>query len=503
MDALDVERSIAKGEEALHRMFEDVRSQARDRKTEAAGAERTIFGMLMPIGRAAMEAYFAEKGTGDVGIAIQAPDGAVLRRESRLRGKDYFPVFGKIEVPRTCYRREGRPGVFPLDAQVNLPKRSYSYFLQEWMTLFDVEHPFRDGSNLFDQLLGLDLAESVLMEVGQEAAVDYDAFYAQKKPPRLEDEGEIQVVSFDGKGVPMIKAEAAKLVSKLKKGEKRQTKKEALVGVGYTVDPKVRTAEGLAETLVFPEEARKRRDREGGCGDPTPRAQNVLRFASLSRSKDEVMEVIHKDADRRDPKHRRRLAVLLDGALALWHLAVKRFKEWPGAVFILDIFHVVGYLWLAGNTLFKEGTLACKQWVHEKLSEILRGKVGRVIGGLRQILTKRKLSKSKTAALKKVVGYFHKHRRWMRYDEYLAAGLPVGTGVVESACGTLVKARMEGGGKRWSIPGAEAVLTLRSLRKSHDDDLPMYWRFRAYQERLRHYGSRPNWSPIAAFKAAA
>ena len=77
--------------------------------------------------------------------------------------------------------------------------------------------------------------------------------------------------------------------------------------------------------------------------------------------------------------------------------------------------------------------------------------MGYVIGGLRQILTKRRLRKSVRETLAKVITFFHNHRRWMQYDEYLAAGLPVGTGVVESACGSVVKHRMEGEGKRWSL----------------------------------------------------
>ena len=80
------------------------------------------------------------------------------------------------------------------------------------------------------------------------------------------------MVSFDGKGVPMIKAEAVKLKAKLGTGEKRQQKKEALVGVSYTVAPKPRTPETLAELLVNPEAARARRQREH-VTDDAPRAQ--------------------------------------------------------------------------------------------------------------------------------------------------------------------------------------------------------------------------------------
>jgi hypothetical protein len=126
-----------------------------------------------------------------------------------------------------------------------------------------------------------------------------------------------------------------------------------------------------------------------------------------------------------------------------------------------------------------------------------------VIGGLRQILTKQRLRTSVRETLAKVITFFHNHRRWMRYDAYLAAGLPVRTGVVESACGSVVKHRMEGEGKRWSLEGAEAILALRSLKKSHDNDLRDYWRFRARQERTRLYGRKPKYRPTVRLKRVA
>ena len=136
---------------------------------EAHEAEKGIFKRLLPMGLAAMKLYFAQRGTGDVGPAITRADGVILPREQTLRGRDYFSLFGKFAVARTCYRTPGEPGIFPLDAQVNLPERCYSYFLQEWMTVFAVEHPFQESAGLFEQLFDLEVAESVLMEVAQEA----------------------------------------------------------------------------------------------------------------------------------------------------------------------------------------------------------------------------------------------------------------------------------------------------------------------------------------------
>ena len=500
MDALDVEMRIAEGEQALQALLKFVTESAD--QIEAHEAEKGIFKRLLPIGLAAMKLYFAQRGTGDVGPAITQADGERLPREKLLRGRDYFSIFGKFKVARTCYRTPGEPGLFPLDAQVNLPERCYSYFLQEWMTVFAVEHPFKESTGFFAQLFALDVAESVLMEVAKEAPQDYEAFYAQLPLSAEDTEGALLVVSFDGKGVPMIKEEAAKLKAKLGTGEKRQQKKEALVGVSYTVDPKPRAPEALAELLIDPEAARARRQR-ADVTDDTPRAQQVRRLASLVRTKQAVMELIKADAARRAPQHRKPLVVLLDGALGLWRLATTLFKPWKRVTFVLDIMHVVGYLWSAANALFAEGSKAGKRWVQAKLTAILRGRVGYVIGGLRQILTKQRLRKSGRETLAKVITFFHNHRRWMQYDAYLAAGLPVGTGVVESACGSVVKHRMEGEGKRWSLTGAEAILTLRSLKKSHDNDLRDYWKFRARQMRGRLYGHKSKYRSAPGLKRVA
>jgi hypothetical protein len=310
------------------------------------------------------------------------------------------------------------------------------------------------------------------------------------------------VVSCDGKGVPMLKEAAAQLKATLGTGEKRQQKKAALVGVSDTVAPKPRAPEALAELLVEPAAARARRPGEHETDD-APRAQPVRRVASLERTKQQVMARIKADAERRDPQHRKPLVILLDGALGLWRLAPQLFKPWKRVTCVLDILPVAGDLWSAANALFGEASKAGKHWVRQKLTAMLRGRVGYVIGGLRPILTKQRLRQSVRETLATVITFFHHHRRWMPYDAYLAAGLPVGTGVVESAGGSVVKHRMEGEGKRWSLEGAEAMLTLRSLKKSHDHDLRDYWRFRARQVRVRLDGHKPKYRPAPRLRRVA
>ena len=56
----------------------------------------------------------------------------------------------------------------------------------------------------------------------------------------------------------------------------------------------------------------------------------------------------------------------------------------------------------------------------------------------------------------------------MRYDEYLQLGCPIATGVIEGACRHVIKDRMERAGMRWKVPGAQAMLNLRSIHNNGD-----------------------------------
>jgi hypothetical protein len=310
------------------------------------------------------------------------------------------------------------------------------------------------------------------------------------------------VVRVAGKGVPMLKEEAVTLTATWGTGEKRQRKKEALVGVSDTVEAKPRAPEALAELLVEPEAARARRRREDPR-DEAPSAQQVRRVASLVRTQQAVMACIKADAERRDPQHRKPVVVLLDGALGLGNLATKLFQAWQRVTCVLDSMPVVGSRWSAANALCGEQSKAGKPWGPQQLTEMLRGRVGYGIGGLRHILTKPRLRTSVRETLANVITCFHNHRRWMPYDAYLAAGVPVGTGVVASACGSVVTHRMEGEGQRWSLEGAEAIVTLRALKKSHDTDLRDSGRFRAGQVRTRLYARQSQYRPTARLRRVA
>jgi hypothetical protein len=469
MRAISTEKSISDGNLELQKLFEFIRENAPESKSY--DIEKQIFSSVLKVGFYAMQYFFAEKGTGDVGPTLKLDNGKILEKESCLRGRDYYSIFGKFKVPRTCYRADGFWGVMPLDFQVDLPNRCYSYFLQEIQDIFSIRDSFGEASLSLEKLLGLKISPSRFEVISQDTSTSYDEFYKNKEKPPAESEGALQVVSFDGKGVPVIKREAAKLKARLGKGEKRQKKKEAFVGVSYTVDGKNRTPEEVANNLIYPEETRKANN-ENGLNSSPVKARNIRRLASLERTKKEVFDEILSDAKARDPEQEKQWVVLMDGALFLWSMLATVFNgiKYVG---ILDIIHVTEYIWKAGNALYGEKKPKTEKWVYNTLLKILKGGVGEIIAELNLNLTKSGLKKSQVDTLKVVICYFENHREWMKYDEYLSSGYPIGTGVVESSCGHTVKNRMEGTGRRWSINGAEATLLLRSVYTS--DDWDDYW----------------------------
>ena len=182
-------------------------------------------------------------------------------------------------------------------------------------------------------------------------------------------------------------------------------------------------------------------------------------FATLDSKKAAFDHMLHH-VDKRDPQGQKPLIALLDGDPYLEDRLLKDLHrhgmEHRLDALILDLIHASEYLWDLGTALYGEKGALRIDWIKEKLYTLLEGKVGYLIGGLRQRLTKNqeRLTPPQKKALEKTITYFENHRHMMHYHVYLQKGYPIATGVVEGTCGSLVKDRMEQSDMRWSIHGA-------------------------------------------------
>ena len=130
--------------------------------------------------------------------------------------------------------------------------------------------------------------------------------------------------------------------------------------------------------------------------------------------------------------------------------------------------HVLPRVWEAAHVFHTEGSHEASACVRGDLMRILHGQVGNVIAGWRRQATCKGLTGAKKKNLQAVCAFLAKNKHRMHYDEYLRLGCPVATGVIEGACRHVIKDRMERAGMRWKVPGAQAMLNLRTIHTNGD-----------------------------------
>ncbi len=442
--------------------------------------------------RRMIQGYFDQRSAEEpVRERVVGEDGNVRTRHREGCKRGLESRFGEVIVSRRGYGARGLNSVFPLDAELNLPPDKYSHGLQEVLIeevvrgSFDeaVEDLVRSGGGR----MGKRQTEEVAVQLGQ----DFDAFYAQPlaASQAAVDEQTILVISADGKGIVMhpnglreatrraLEQEKHKQHTRLSPGEKKDRKRMATVVSVYEVDPYPRTAEQILDPELKPYGSR-------------PKPTNKRTWARVVDDQGAVIEQGFEEALRRDPDQRMRWVVLTDGQedlLRQVYAAARRYKV--DIVVVQDFVHVLEYLWKAAYALHPEAAEEREGWVMDRASAALQGRALHVAVGLRRAATRKQLSQSARKPVDKAADYIANNRERLQYDQALANGLPIATGVIEGACRHLVKDRMDITGARWGLERAEAILKLRSLKVS--GDLSAYLAFHFAQEHKRNHPGPP------------
>lgn len=338
--------------------------------------------------------------------------------------------------------------------------------------LIGVEQSFEPAADAFDtifrQRLSVDTLEQVSRRMGERAG----EFLDDLDVPPVDEEGDLLVQTADGKGVPLVRKDAQRLKSFEEKPKRPGNRRMATLAGVYSVDRFVRTPEQIVEALF-------RDTRETSSPEKQQRPKPchkrlIARFPQLIDEIDEAEPIsgalLALSWSSREIEQRRRpdqmLIRLMDGQHSLWGTA-ETCCEVPAeyVIDILDVVHVASYVWKAAKA-FHSHREHQEAFARERLLRILQGDAKGVITGLRRMATLRGLHEKQRKEIDTVCGYFEAHSSRMKYDEYLAAGYPIATGVIEGACRHLVKDRLERSGMRWTLDGAQAMLNLRALRQS-------------------------------------
>jgi hypothetical protein len=459
---------VADAAEKLERLVTEAAAEGRSLHE----VEKTSLEALLAMGYQLVSSFLRLQGNGNLGPVVETQQGVTLRRSDEPQPRKIRTIFGEHAFYGYTYARGAKKKMElrPLDARMSLPEGEFSYLLEEFSQYFCVEQAFGQAQQALEKVLGQEVPVDSLERISRRVARQAEKFLEQVPTPAAKEEGELLVLTADGKGVPMIRENVEPVVPFAQGSERRGNRQMATVAAVYSVDAYPRTPEEVVAALFREGPRPKQSDRPKPC-----HKRMVARFARTYEDGEETItvpgsfEALSWGAEevRKRRQTGQTLLRLGDGQEDLWKVGQSCLEEqYENVVDILDILHVSSYVWSAGRAFCGKNEPAVRAFARERLLTILQGNARGVIRGLRRMATEHGLTGQAVRDVATACGYFENNLHRMRYDEYLAAGYPIASGVIEGACRHLVKDRMERSGMRWVVGGAQAMLDVRALEVS-------------------------------------
>ena len=369
------------------------------------------------------------------------------------RPKQLLTVLGPLQIERAYYHcAHCRQGHSPRDRELDVEGMQCSPGVRRMLAVVGSESSFEQGRAQLELLAGLDVttkaverhAESIGADI---AAREQAAMHRAKQlelPAVCAPAVPLIYIEMDGTGVPVVAAERAGRAGKIA-GQPARTR-EVKLGCVFT------------QTRVD-EQGRPVRD------------EASTSYVGAIESAEEFGLRLYSEAWHRGWSRARKKVVLGDGAVWIWNLADQHF---PNAMQIVDLYHARQHLWELASQLFANDPQARKRWARRLEHKLNRGKLEELVKTLREFPPP---NPELARLLANEAQYFERNTERMRYPQFRAQGLFVGSGVVEAGCKTVVGARLKQSGMFWTVRGANAILALRCNRLS--GKFEDYWESRA------------------------
>jgi hypothetical protein len=362
------------------------------------------------------------------------------------REKKLLTVLGEVAVKRAYYHdKKCRRGFCPKDNTLDIVATSYSPGVRRLISKVGAMRPFGLGHQDLQELAGIRVNAKEVERVSQMVGAQVEEFYSRQAEAVLP--GKIipikaqrrLYISMDGTGVPVVKRET---VDRRGKDGVQAKTREAKLGCVFT------------QTTVD-EEGRPIRDEQSTS------------YIGAIEVADNFAKRLYKEAKRRGIDRANDVCVIGDGAHWIWNIADEQFH---GACQIVDLYHAREHYWTVARACFKSKDEQ-NQWAGERRLELNDGHVEAVITAIEAI------REGDNELCAREIGYFEKNKERMRYADFRARGLFVGSGVMEAGCRTVVGQRLKQSGMHWTVDGANKIITLRCSLLSHRwED---FWEWRA------------------------
>jgi hypothetical protein len=390
---------------------------------DLAVAERLIRAQVEKVGRAALQRHLDQHQTlGYQGASRDCPCGQ-KQRFMEHRPKTFKTILGEATAHRAYYHCPAcGQGCVPYDQAAGLGSMALSPGLAKMACELSVDLPFERASKKLAALTGLALSASSIERVSKRAGAVASA---------LEEKQAAQMAAHEPLAGAKVVAGRLYLSVDGVMGPMREAWEEIKVAECYWRDQ--------AGTIH-----RRYLARTEKIDGFVPHALAVAVACGLEGCRES--------------------ALLADGALWIWDRIAPVIDP---DVKIVDWRHAESHIWTAGNALHGEGTDACRVWVEPLKEHLWEGRTDVLLEELSGIY-KSLRSAAKREAIAGLQTYITNHKEQMAYDKFRAMGLDIGSGLIESACKTVVQQRLKLAGARWHIANAQRILSLRVCHLNAD-----------------------------------
>jgi hypothetical protein len=368
-------------------------------------------------------------------------------------GRTLVSLFGPIHYQRAYYycRRCGK-GQHPFDQHAGIPAHQITPAVERLASLAGgVCSSFEKGAELLEEMSSVSLSESTIERTTEDVGARVATLLGEGITfgPRVQWEWRLDA---KGRKVAYATLDATGTRQQGPKGSKAEGR---MAYVASIFNP------SAVKHLV----------------EPVPNAKrDALRARYLSGLYElqEMGPLMRRLADRVGMEQAEVWVALTDGGNGLEEFMQKNFNR-PDLVLILDFYHAASYLEKLAKALHPKDEKASESQA-EQWCSLLKAEGGAL---MLAVLQEWDWPAQKAAALREplaaVLTYFENNAHRMEYPEYLAEGWHIGSGVVESACKTVVGQRLKGAGMRWGEEGAHAMCHVRALYRSEKGQWQAFW----------------------------
>ncbi len=406
-------------------------------------AEGVLRAAALAAGGSVLEGLLAPVGVGPRDAAVRCPRCRTAMESKGVCAKQVLTLLGWIRFERSRFVCPKCGGVcFPGDEALGIVHTSRSPGVQRLEARFGAKEPFKDVAEDLRAAAGIDVsakdAERVAERIGEE--VEQWTQRQRREQRRDDDAGtagppiDTLYVEFDGTGVPMTRKEVAGRHGKQPDGSAKT--REAKLGAVFT------------QTGV---------DQEG----QPQRDHGSTSFVGAIESAETFGGRMYDEAVRRGLYRAQRVVTLSDGAEWAKNLADTQF---PNAVHIIDYYHAAEHVASLTKLLYERNPRCIESQLERWKTALDEGDVQRVIDEASALLPK---DPNAMKDARKEIAYLQKNKERMRYDQYRAQHLFIGSGVIEAGCKHLVGHRLKQSGMEWTVRGANAILALRCATLSN------------------------------------